>query len=265
MAFNNAFSTCSPEFVVIANKLADIAGEIARSYFRNNVGLSFKTGQSPVTQADLAIEQALRDYLRQTVPEHAILGEEYGWQPTESTYTWVIDPIDGTASFACGKPTFCTLIALLQQTKPVLGLIDQPITQERWLGVQGLPTTLNGKPCTARADDKTHPLRLSCTTPEMFTSDQQRQIFSQVRKQASVVSYGGDGYAYGLLAAGHIDVIMEADLQFYDVAALIPIIEGAGGKISDWQGENLDVDHFNGFVLATNHPSLHARMLSAAN
>jgi histidinol phosphatase-like enzyme (inositol monophosphatase family) len=260
--------TTDEELLKIAHTLADTAGTIARTYFRKNPQTTMKestlkTGalnnekspKSPVTEADLAIETALRAYLREHLPTHGILGEEYGLTEAKSEYLWVIDPIDGTTSFTCGKPTFCTLIACLKNDKPLLGIIDQPITHDRWVGVRGQTTTWNGQPCLVKddatpAEDAPNLIRFSCTTPEMFKTPAQQKTFAALRARASVMSYGGDAYAYGLLAGGHIDVILEADLQYYDVAALIPIIEGAGGSITDWQGRPLEREGFLGEVLA---------------
>jgi myo-inositol-1(or 4)-monophosphatase len=238
-------------WIQVAQELADRAGGIARSYFRKDPQVTLKEGLSPVTAADLAIERAMRDLLQQYLPSHGILGEEYGMtQSQDSRYLWVLDPIDGTTSFACGKPTFCTLIALLEDDKPILGIIDQPITRERWLGLAGERSQFNGAYIPEREAAVSQELRLACTTPAMFKTDEEKTKWQEIQRRASVISYGGDAYNYGLLALGCLDLICEADLKFYDVAALIPIIEGAGGRISDWQGQALRCEGFKGQVLA---------------
>lgn len=247
-------------FFTTAHKLADIAGKISKQYFRNQIGASFKDNASLVTEADLRIEEALSEYIHNTYPTHSILGEEYGLTQKQSDYVWVIDPIDGTTSFMCGKPTYTTLIALLYQNCPILSIIDQPIMSERWLGATDQITELNGHPCIQQPYD-VNLLRLNCTTPDMF-SQKQKEIFTAVEKKAQVTCYGGDGYAYGLMASGYIDIIMEADLQYYDVAALIPIIEGMGGVITDWQGNLINQETFDGTILATRHPEIYALMLN---
>lgn len=235
----------------VAQELADRAGSIARSYFRKDPEVTLKEGLSPVTAADLAIERAMRDLLQQYLPSHGILGEEYGMtQSQESRYLWVLDPIDGTTSFACGKPTFCTLIALLEDDKPILGIIDQPITRERWVGVAGERSQFNGACIPEREAMHPEALRLACTTPAMFATVEEKAQWQRIQENASVISYGGDAYNYGLLALGCIDIICEADLKFYDIAALIPIIEGIGGCISDWRGRPLCREGFKGEVLA---------------
>ena len=195
-----------------------------------------------------------------TYPNHGILGEEYGIKNESSDYLWVIDPIDGTTSFSCGKPTFCTLIALLYKNEPVLGIVDQPINKERWVGEFGKMTQFNNRPCFNDPRDISL-LRLNCTTPMMF-SKKQRKIFEFIQTLADISCFGGDAYAYGLMASGYIEIIMESDLKFYDVAALIPIIKGAGGIITDWCGAEIYKENFNGTVLAAQTPEIHRKIIS---
>lgn len=244
-----------------ANALADLAAPIAKKFFRKPVELRLKQDGSSVSTADLAIELAMRDYLQIHHPEHSILGEEYG-TTGNSEYTWVLDPIDGTASFLSGKPMFCTLVALLHHGQPILGLVSQPILEERWLGIAGARTLFNGEMIPhCPAPEQKH-LRFSCTTPQMFRSNEEKLMYKKACKQATICSYGGDAYAYGLLALGMIDMILEADLAYYDIAALIPIIEGVGGQITDWQGQRIEFEHFNGQVLALRQISDRQRSLS---
>ncbi len=247
------------KFFATAHELADMAGEISRFYFRREIGMSLKNAKYVVTEADLIIEKKLRKHINVTYPDHDILGEEYGITSKNSEYLWVIDPIDGTTSFACGKPTFCTLIALLYKSKPVLGLIDQPINKERWVGEIGKISKFNDVECFNNLQN-TGLLRLNCTTPLMF-SKKQIEIFESIQAIADISCYGGDGYAYGLMASGHIDIIMESDLKFYDVAALIPIIEGVGGKITDWSGKELSSKNFDGAVFAARTPEVHRKIV----
>jgi inositol-phosphate phosphatase/L-galactose 1-phosphate phosphatase/histidinol-phosphatase len=247
------------EFLVAAKVMADIAGEISRSYFRRKVDISLKSAKSAVTEADLKIEKGLTEHLKITYPDHSILGEEYGSTKNNSEYLWVIDPIDGTTAFICGKPIFCTLIALLYKDEPILGIIDQPIIGERWIGEINKKTIFNGVE-GAVINENPNFLRLNCTTPLMFSKEQQK-VFELVQSKVAISSYGGDGYAYGLLASGYIDIILEADLKFYDVAALIPIIKGIGGKITDWSGDEINSKTFNGTVLATRNITIHQKVL----
>ena len=248
------------KFLTTAYELADIAGAISKDYFRKKMGMSLKNAKCLVTEVDLKIEKKLRKYINIIYPDHGILGEEYGITNKNFNYLWVIDPIDGTTSFICGKPTFCTLIALLYKNKPLLGIIDQPINKERWVGKVGRISKFNDIECPNNLQD-IGLLRLNCTTPLMF-SKKQRKIFESVQAIAGISCYGGDGYAYGLMASGHIDIIMEVDLKFYDVAALIPIIEGIGGKITDWNGKKLSNKNFDGTILATRTPEIHSKIIS---
>lgn len=243
-----------------ACNLADIAGNIARSYFRKKIDISLKSSKSAVTEADLQIEKSLRNYLKTTYPDHNVLGEEYGSTENNSEYLWVIDPIDGTTAFICGKPTFCTLISLLYKNEPILGIIDQPIIRERWIGEINKKTIFNDVECEVSSKDSDF-LRLNCTTPLMFANERQK-VFESVQDQMKISSYGGDGYAYGLLASGYIDIILEADLKFHDVVALIPIIKGIGGKITDWSGNEINNRSFDGTVLASINTLIHQKILN---
>jgi inositol-phosphate phosphatase/L-galactose 1-phosphate phosphatase/histidinol-phosphatase len=248
-------------YLKIAHTLADKAGEIARQYFRKDFDMALKDSLSPlVTQADLAIEMSLRNYLGKVLPEHGILGEEYSDKTTSSEYVWVIDPIDGTSAFGCGKPTFSTLIALLKNGVPILGVIEQPILKERWCAVQGESALFNNMPCMTGAVSKSGIIRINCTTPFMF-NESEWKVFKNLKKLGTATSFGGDGYAYGLLASGFIDIILESDLKIYDIAASIPIINSAGGCITDWQGREITLDTFNGTALAARNSVLHAQAL----
>jgi inositol-phosphate phosphatase/L-galactose 1-phosphate phosphatase/histidinol-phosphatase len=256
----NAMTNHIRELLPIAEEMADLAANLAKRFFRSaHLDIALKSGTSPVTQAGLAIETALRELISHRLPGHGVLGEEQAPQNLDAEYLWVLDPIDGTVAFACGKPSFCTLIGLLHRGTPVLGLIDQPITGDRWLGVKGLPTLWNAQPCKTSAASKI--LRLNCTSPAMFKTAAEQAKFAKVQQSVGMVSWGSDAYGYGLLASGHVDVVCEADLQYWDVAALVPIIEGAGGVITDWNGQPLRRENFQGNGLASCHQDVHLRML----
>ncbi len=253
------------DFIKIANDLADIARSISMKFFRQDFDMVLKESLSPlVTQADLEIEKSLREYLFNKFPNHGILGEEYENQQTQSEYLWVIDPIDGTSAFSCGKPTFSTLIALLQNGVPIIGIIEQAFLRERWLGVTGRRTTFNGENCNVGEVSKSGIVRMNCTTPFMFNETQWLK-FIKLKQIGTTTSFGGDGYAYGLLANGYIDIIMEADLKIYDIAPMIPIITNAGGIITDWQGNEILFETFKGTVLATRNKELHNKALRIIN
>ncbi len=205
----------------------------------------------------------MRAVLAARFPDHAILGEEAGEDRAGARFRWVLDPIDGTRAFITGRPQFGTLVALLDGDAPVLGLIDQPITGERWLGVPGRPTRFRGaygragcRPCGGLAQAE-----LSCTSPAIFRPSEAsrwQRLAGSVRR----VSWGGDCYAYGLLALGQIDVVAEATLKLWDWAALVPIVTGAGGSITDWSGHPLRPDG-DGTVLALGDPALLPAALAA--
>ena len=236
---------------------ADLAGAVIRPFFRSGLDAERKTDHSPVTMADRAAEQAMRALLSERFPEHGVLGEEFGHDRPDARLQWVLDPIDGTRAFITGRPVFGTLIALLDGDIPVLGIIDQPITGERWIGVAGRRTIFHGpfsgragcRPCPALAEAE-----LSITSPDMLGGDEKPR-WARLAQAARRVSYGGDCYAYGLLALGQIDIIAECDLKIWDWAALVPIIEGAGGRLTDWQGQTLHPGS-TGHALAVGDASL---------
>jgi len=250
--------------IEFANYLADEAGKISTKYFRNQIDIETKSGEYPVTIADREVELHLRSLILTHYPEHRIIGEEFANQDGSSEYTWVIDPIDGTVAFSTGKPTYTTLIALLENDLPRYGIIDQPVSSERFSGKAGEKAYLNEKVISTAEQAIINKARLNATTPYMFTMDYERTKFELLRKQVRVTSFGGDAYAFGLLAAGHIDIIMEADLQYYDIAALMPIISAAGGLITDWQGNPLTKD-FNGQCLACANHELQQQVLNLIN
>jgi inositol-phosphate phosphatase / L-galactose 1-phosphate phosphatase / histidinol-phosphatase len=240
----------TPADIAFANRLADGAGAVIRPLFRGTFGLEDKADASPVTEADRAAEAAMRKLIEAEYPRDAIIGEEYGEKPGTSGRAWVLDPIDGTTSFVAGRPIFGTLIALMQDGWPVLGVIDQPITNERWVGAAGKPTTFNGSPVTSRRCRALDAAVLATTGPHYFTDDEAVRFLALASKVARrQIVYGGDCYNYGLVASGHIDLVVEAGLKLHDFAALVPIVEGAGGTLCDWRGEPLHADS-DGSVIA---------------
>ncbi len=243
----------------VAEAAADVAGAVIRPLFRAELAAELKGDASPVTIADRAAEQAMRAVLAERTPEAGVMGEEFGLDRPGADLRWVLDPIDGTRAFITGRPLFGTLIALLEEGVPVLGVIDQPITGERWVGVAGERTRFRGPAgragtrCCASLDEA----ELSSTSPEMLGQALPR--FQRLAARARRVTWGGDCYAYGLLALGQIDIVAECDLKPWDWAALGPVIEGAGGMVRDWSGRPLAADS-PGDVLALGD----ARLLGAA-
>jgi inositol-phosphate phosphatase/L-galactose 1-phosphate phosphatase/histidinol-phosphatase len=180
----------------------------------------------------------MRQLIAERFPAHGILGEEFGRERAEAQFTWVLDPIDGTKSFISGVPLFGTLIALADRGRPILGIIDQPILRERWIGANGRPTTLNGRPIRVRPCASLAAASVFATSPDMFKGGD-AATFARVAASAKLVRFGADCYAYGLLAHGFIDLVIEASLKPYDFSAMLPIVEGAGGVASDWRGRPL--------------------------
>jgi len=254
---------CSQAHIALAHRLADAAGAVIRGYFRTPVLVDDKADASPVTIADRESEAAMRALINAERSEDGIYGEEYGPERTDAEWVWVLDPVDGTKAFITGKPCFGILIALLHHGVPVLGIIDQPILRERWLGVVGLPTTLNGAPIRVRACPELKLSALYATAPEMFIGADS-VAWETLRAQVKLPRYGADCYAYGLLAAGFVDLVVEASLQPYDYCALVPVVEGAGGLLTDWQGQRLGL-HSDGRVVAAGDPRAHAAALAVLN
>jgi inositol-phosphate phosphatase / L-galactose 1-phosphate phosphatase / histidinol-phosphatase len=240
--------------------LADAAGAIIRPRFRTTLTVEDKPDLSPVTVADRAAEQAMRRIIEHRFPGHGIIGEEFGGMGEDAEFVWVLDPIDGTKSFISGVPLFGTLIALTRGGRPILGIIDQPILGERWLGAEGRPTTLNGNPVYCRTAVALSAATLFATTPDMFHGPD-AAAFARVSTAVKLTRFGADCYAYGLLAAGFIDVIIEASLKPYDFCAMVPIVKSAGGVATDWHGSELGLGS-DGRVLVAGGERLHAAALA---
>ncbi len=252
--------------IALANRLADAAGAAIRPYFRAGGAHEDKDDASPVTPADRAAEAAMRRLIAAEAPRDGIIGEEYGAERAGASRQWVLDPIDGTTSFMAGRATFGTLIALLVDGWPVLGVIDQPIMRERWLGVVGAVdggAWLNGAPVRTRACPLLGGAVLATTGPNCFTPREGDHFMALAKKCSHKrLIFGGDCYNYGLLAAGHVDVVAEAGLKLHDYAALVPVVEGAGGLMCDWNGEPLSAAS-EGHVLALGDPARLEDVLAA--
>ena len=227
-------------FLSLASRLADAAGAEIRPYFRRPLVVDDKPDLTPVTVADRAAEAAMRALIEASFPGHGIIGEEFGRVREDADFVWVLDPIDGTKSFISGVPLFGTLIALTHRRRPILGIIDQPISRERWIGATGRPTMFNGVPISCRACPALADGTLFATTPDMFKGDD-TAAFARVSAAVKLTRFSADCYAYGLLAAGFIDLVLEASLKPYDFCAMVPVVEGAGGVATDWHGDALDL------------------------
>ena len=241
--------------IALANRLADAAREAIRPYFRTAMTATRKDDATPVTLADRAAEQAMRRILGAEAPRDAVHGEEFGAQAGTSGRTWVLDPIDGTTGFLAGRPIFGTLIALVVEGWPVLGIIDQPILNERWIGATGQPTTLNGKPARTRACRALADAAIATTGPHYFDDHDGGHFMALAAKtDHKRMVMGGDCYNYAMLASGHLDLVCEANLKLHDYAALVPVVEGAGGVMCDWNGDPLHAGS-DGHVLALGDPA----------
>lgn len=223
-----------------ANLMADAAGREILKYFRQPLNIEDKADTSPVTQGDKNSERVMREMLKERFPDHGIVGEEYGKENENAEYVWVLDPIDGTKSFIAGLPLFGILIALLHDGKPVVGVIDQPYSKERWVGVSGKPTTMNGKIVHTRPCARLNQAVLFSTADKlMFVKPEEKKAFNALCSKTKIERFSTDCYGYGLLSSGFGDIICETDLKLYDYAALVPIVTGAGGVMTDWDGKDL--------------------------
>ncbi len=246
----------------VAQQAADQAGEILRDYFGKDFSTETKSDNSPVTQADREVEQAIRAVITKAFPTHGIIGEEYGAENPDAEYQWVIDPIDGTKAFIAGKTTFTTLIALCKNGAPILGVIDQPIINKRWssLRAQRSNPTVDKMDChvanTPRNDEK---FTLATTSIDYFTPAQ-KESYSRVSNMAAEVTLGGDAYSYAMLAEGKLDVVIDAGMKIYDYMALVPVVMAAGGIITNWRGEALTLSS-KGDVLACANKLLHEKII----
>ena len=244
-----------------ATSLTSLSRPIVKRWFRQKPLITQKDNKTPVTDADKEIETALSEAIAKTFPDHAIIGEELSSQATPAEYTWVIDPIDGTRSFACGNPLFGTLIAVLWQGKPVIGIIDLPASEQTWLGIKGKPCLLNGVEARTASTTNLQQARIVTTSTAALGADAPR--FVRLAESALVTNYGGDCANYAHLASGWCDVVAESNLHIYDIMAVVPIIESAGGVISSWSGGSITLENYDGTALASATQELHKEALEA--
>lgn len=248
------------EIAAFAETLADAARAVARREFRASHEVQYKADGSPVTPADREVEETLTTLIRDRFPGHAVIGEELGRTgAADARWRWALDPIDGTKNFVTGRPLFCTLIAFLEEDRPILGVIEAPALGERYAGAAGEPTRFDGRACRTSGCARLADARVSATTPDLFDSDQ-LVAFDEVSFAARLRTFGGDSYQYAQLAAGHLDLVVEAELAPYDLLALAPVVAGAGGVITDWEGRALTAGS-DGTILAAATPDLHEEAL----
>lgn len=259
-------NTLDPAFGVLAHRLADAAGATAMRLFRTNVAIETKDDDSPVTRADRDAESAMRDLINAAFPEHGILGEEHGAERTDAEFVWVLDPIDGTRAFINGIPLFATLIALLRNGDPVLGLNAYPALDERWMAIQGEPALHWGRgedsvACQVRSCPSLAAARVCTTSPDMFDAADSAR-YGQLKPAVRDVRFGTDAWAYAMVASGETDLAVESGMQPYDYLSHAVIVESAGGTITDWEGQRLRIDS-PGSVVAAGDAAVHAAALNA--
>lgn len=254
----------APALLAFADLLADAAREAILPYFRAAHRVSLKDGSrfDPVTDADEAAERAMRALIAREYPSHSVLGEEYGGELASEGYQWILDPIDGTRAFISGLPTWGVLIGLYHEGRPLIGVMDQPYLDERYRGwMQGANVRARGvtRKLKTRAASRLDEAILSTTDPYLFAGAE-AEAFARVRAKAKLTRYGYDCYAYCMLAAGHIDCVIENGLKPFDIAALIPIITGAGGGVCTWDGSDASA---GGRVLAWANAAVRDEALGA--
>jgi myo-inositol-1(or 4)-monophosphatase len=255
------------DFTAFVDQLASVSGETILPFFRTALSIENKSlggGFDPVTAADRAAEVAMRTLIKKSFPAHGIVGEELGNERADAEYVWVLDPIDGTKSFICGLPAWGTLIALTRGGEPIYGMMHQPFTREHFTG-DGSAARYRGpagdralrvRPCTALSD------AVLLTTSPLLMRETDRACFQRVEQAARLSRYGGDCYAYCMLAAGHIDLVIETELKPYDILALIPIVEGAGGIVTTWDNQPATR---GGRIIAAGDKRVHAEAMRVLN
>lgn len=251
----------TPADIELAGRLADAAGAAIRPRFRAEHGLEVKADESPVTLADREAEEAMRRLIIAERPMDGIVGEEFPEREGSSGRQWVLDPIDGTRAFIAGRPIFGTLIALIDEGWPVIGVIDQPVLAERWVGMAGRPTLFNGRPASTRRCRDLGDALLATTSPALF-DDGQLHAFEHLDAKVRSTVLGGDCYNYASVASGWLDIVVEAQLKLHDFAALVPVVEGAGGRMCDWAGDPLHAGS-SGEVIAAGDPARVEEILEA--
>ena len=263
----NQLNTDTDE-VNFAVRLAHKAGKTALSMFRKQLKIRLKNDLSPVTMVDQEVERIIREEIKNQFPHHGFLGEEHGSYNLDADDIWIIDPIDGTRSFITGWPIWGTLVAKTQHGKPTIGIIEIPATKEQWVGVSGkgceyvgnnsIPEITNVSNCRLISESRFY------TTSILYFDDSDRVAIEKIMHLSSVPRFGGDCYSYGLLASGHVDLVIEAQLEPYDFMALVPVVEESHGIITDWMGKALNIKS-DGRVIAAATPELHAEALAILN
>ena len=247
------------QLIKLANKCADASGKIIKKYFRKKIKINLKKDNTPFTKVDIEAEKIIRELILKQEPNCGFVGEETGTINMNKEYCWVVDPLDGTKSFITGKPSFGTLIGLLKNNKPVLGILNQPILNERWVGIAGVETKYNNRKVRVRKCKSIKGAKMYATSPMMFQG-RNKKIYKNVRAKIGECLFGADCYSHGLMSLGFVDVILEANLKPWDYIASASIISGAGGKITDWNDNDLNLQS-DGRILATGDSNIHKQII----
>ncbi len=246
---------CPQEFIGFAESLADANGEHALHYFQTPIEVIHKADDSPVTVADKDGEELMRRMIRERFPEHGIMGEEFPPEGADAEYVWLLDPIDGTAAFVAGMPMFGMLITLLHHRRPILGIIDHPALRQRWIGARGHVTSFDGKPAHVRPCARLKDATLHCASPN-YLKGADRERFLALSETVRLITYGGFAYAYGLLAAGLCDLVVDGGMKAHDYMPMLAVVEGAGGLVTDWHGRRMDWGSMEEVLVAGNRDIL---------
>lgn len=248
------------EWLAFARHLAELSASVIKPYFRSDLTIEIKADLSPVTIADMKAEEVMREAIMAAFPDHGILGEEFGHHQPDATYQWVLDPIDGTKSFISHSYLFGTLIALVKDDKPILGVINHPIFSDFLVG-DGYETRLNDRLVRVRSCPRIEDAVLLNTSHWNVYNHQDGDAFAALTKRVQRYNNWGDCHGYYLVACGGADVMLDPILNPWDLMALIPIIEGAGGRITDWQGR----DPIGGSGAVATSGEIHDEIIRALN
>lgn len=240
---------CPPSLLTIAAEVADAACAVHRRCWRDDIAVARKSDGSYVTNVDRECESVVRDTLRRLAPTHGVIGEEFGAEHADAEFVWICDPVDGTADLVARLPLFGFLLGLAWQGRFVLGLLEQPILRDRWLGADGHGTVLNGTPVRTRPCATLREALVNTMGSENFAREHAER-FARLRAGAGEALSGGSTYAYGLVACGRLDILVSANNHLHDFAAVEPIIRNAGGVACDWRGQPLSFASTGEFILA---------------
>lgn len=249
--------TILDEIRYFAATLTDITRPLIHQHFRQQPVIRQKQDKSPVTVADERVEHTLRRAILARYPDHSIIGEEESQHHGDAIFTWVIDPIDGTRAFSNGNPLFGTLIGVLEEGRPQVGVIDLPALEQRWVGQTGKGSWYNDRACSTASTSQLAEARIS-TTSTTLLGETGLPRFERLAAACQVVNYGGDCTNYAHLASGWCDLVVEANLNAYDIMAVVPVITAAGGTVTQWDGQPITLDRFDGTILAAATAELHA-------